>query len=208
MKHDSQPANCAHYPIVRLVRDVMAAKGLNRRDLGHRLGYSNAGSAFRFLDKCLYEGESSGAFFNQRLARALDLDVAVVVKAFEDTREQIMDEIHARLRTEFHPHLWIDPEHWWPSQVFVVAFCGINRFRYIALPENITTLPCEQQQTIVRQCILERQKEWNGTAGPFGKIAGYQYRFAYDDYWRVTLEGEFKDLIHERPHLYGHHLRV
>jgi hypothetical protein len=194
------------YPIIELIQNTMSEKGLTRKQICHNMGYSKMGKAFEHFDNCLNNGCCGDFVFQERLAKALEVDMNIIKRAIEATmkikskekkKEEKEKEDLARLK--FKPHLWVLPERSVPSPIFVVCFMGEATFRFASLPDGIANMSMEKQKEIVKETIQTHFKEKNGLAGPFGKVLQYQYRITYDSHWLVSTDGEFIKLVENEP---------
>ena len=195
------------YPLGRLVLAWAHMRGLTRKDLGHRLGYSTPVKAFRRLDDCLDRNSASRALLT-RLAALLDVPVPILVdgqRAGELLDESQVREAAAecdrRSRASFEPHLWREHERRWATSTFTVVHSGgPSRWKRIPLPTGITDLDFEEQGLVVRQVIADDvQAPREGENGLWGKTVSYLYRANYDVSIRFSTDGRIIGFLPDRP---------
>ena len=185
------------YPLGRLVLALAHVRGLTRKDLGHRLGYSTPVKAFRRLDDCLDRNRAGRALLT-RLASLLDIPMTIL----EDGQRagELLDEGQAqeaiveddqRRRASFEPHLWREHERRWATSTFTVVHGGgPSQWKRIPLPTGITGLDLEEQCVVVRQVIAaDVQAPREGEKGLWGETVSYLYRVTYDVSIRFSTDG-------------------
>ncbi|MFH1530444.1 MAG: hypothetical protein ABIK09_06900 [Pseudomonadota bacterium] len=182
-------------------------RGLTRKDLGHRLGYSNPVKAFRRLDECL-DHNSVDRKLLTRLALLLDIPVPILEDGQRagmllDERQAREDaaECDRRSRASFEPHLWREHERRWATSTFTVVHAGgPSRWKRIPLPTGITGLDFEEQGLIVRQVIADDvQEPWERENGLWGETVSYLYRVTYDVSIRFSTDGRIIGFLSGRP---------
>ena len=183
--------------IAELITKRMGELGYTRRDVAARMGYSDRGKAFRVFDACFQNGRHGGPVFRERLAVALQVTGQQLDEAFEEVRfAQYVLQAKA-LAATFTPHLWAEAENTRPSSIMVVALCGERRFREAQLSADVNARPLEEQKGLVAEAARAFIGSMHGCAGPFGRITGFQYRYAYGHYWRTSVDGEFIEQVHK-----------
>jgi len=191
-------------PLATFIALRMEELGYTRSDVAARMGYSDRGKAFRVFDACLLRGRADDPIFRERLAAALKvtsqqlneaLKQAYLKWAERQAEEQLTVEISQQ--ASFIPHLWAEAERKVPSPIFVVAMCGERRFRETPLPPDLNERSFEQQKALVVAAALAFRRSMNGCAGPFGRITGFEYRYAYGHCWKISVDGEFKEQVHK-----------
>ncbi len=192
-------------PLGQFILAKAQEAGLSRRDIVPRLGYPNLNKSYRRFDQVIH-----GNIYNhellERIAQVLGVDYAEIDAARQATLCEIREEQHqqeadyeARCRAEFRPHLWVIHERSVPSPIFVVAFCGVDRFLRADLPEGIVNLSRPEQLRVIKEVAQSHYKEKEGSAIPFGKILGYLYRYTYDASLKLTIEGEVVGEVQGAP---------
>ena len=179
------------------VRKKMEQKNLSRRDVVDRMAYRNRSKAFKLLDAVLFQGRpGDNRFFDEQLCGALEIDPVEYSQACEADRVQKQRECDAEMRAVFHPHLWAVTER--PIPEFSLSLMmGEFFFRGERLPDDIASRPMEEQQSLVRAAVSGHLASRKALGGPFGKTLSYLYRFTYDDYYEVDLDGNIGDLCHK-----------
>ena len=131
------------YPISRFVTHRAKALGLSRADLACRLGYQDTSNAHKALAEVLTTG-TVPRHMQKHLAKALELDEAMVEAVLELTIRQRQDGWRARLlvweqqyAAEFQPHLRTETERIVPEPIFIAALGGSARLRFVELPPEI-----------------------------------------------------------------------
>lgn len=185
------------YEISRLIKESISQSKELKRELVLQLGYRNLNKGYRRLNALLEKGECP-EFIKENLPKALNIDKELVAIAFQVTKKQKAKEVElARKRREeyerkhFKPHVWIEHERKYPSgaSFWFVAFIGIDKFKMIALPENINEMDWEIQESKVKERILEHHKHCSDDA-IFGRVKGYTYCQTYDDSFLFSIDGK------------------
>ncbi len=195
------------YPLGRLVLALAHARGLTRKDLGHRLGYCTPGKAFRRLDDCLDRNGASRALLT-RLAALLDVPVSILEdgqragELLDERQSREADaECDRRSRASFEPHIWREHERRWATSTSTVVHGGgPSRWKRVPLPTGITDLDFEEQSVVVRQVIADDvQAPREGEKGLWGETVSYLYRVTYDVSIRFSTAGRIIGFLPEAP---------
>ena len=191
------------YAISRLIHDVISSSKHCKRNIVLSLGYQNINKGYRRLNNLIETGECPMSL-KDMLPKALNVDEELVNTAFKLTAQQKAKEAELdRKRTEeyerksFVPHIWIENELEYPSgaKFWYVAFLGIDKFKVLPLPEGISEMDWETEQSAVKKRILQHQKGINGDDAIFGRVTGYTYHQTYDDSFLFSVDGKF---LHRR----------
>ena len=186
------------YEISKLVNEVISQSKKLKREVVLKLGYRNMNKGYRCLNALLETGECP-EFIKERLPQALNIDKELVDGAFEVTRQQIAKETELAIkrkeeyeRKHFKPHLWIEHERKYPqgASFWYVVFIGIHHFKVLPLPENINDMDWELQESLVKERILQHQKDCNSNDVISGSVTGYTYCQTYDNSFLFSVDGK------------------
>ena len=186
------------YAISRLINDVISSSKHCKRNIVLSLGYQNINKGYRRLNNLIETGECPMSL-KDMLPKALNVDEELVNTAFKLTAQQKAKEAKLdRKRTEeyerksFVPHIWIENELEYPSgaKFWYVAFLGIDKFKVLPLPENINDMDWELQESLVKERILQHQKDCNSNDVIFGRVTGYTYCQTYDNSFLFSIDGK------------------
>jgi hypothetical protein len=118
----------------------------------------------------------------RRVARLLELDLEQL------SGEKEFDSEEEYLRFTFVPCLMRVPERTTPSQIFPIAFAGIDRFLKVdAYPQLLNATP-EALNKKIRQEILRDHEKHVTTF--FGATIGYAFYYAYGEARAYSTVGE------------------
>jgi len=186
------------YAISRLINDVISSSKHCKRNIVLSLGYQNINKGYRRLNNLIETGECPMSL-KDMLPKALNIDKGLIVQAFFLTAQEKAKEAEiARQRKEeyeranFKPNLWIEHEDEYPTgaKFWYVAFLGINKFKVLPLPENINDMDWELQESLVKERILQHQKDCNSNDVIFGRVTGYTYCQTYDNSFLFSIDGK------------------
>jgi len=201
------------YAISKLINEVISSSKERKREVILRLDYKNLHKGYRRLNNLIETGECPMSL-KDMLPKALNVDEELIDGAFKLTAQQKAKEAELdRKRTEeyerksFVPHIWIENELEYPSgaKFWYVAFLGIDKFKVLPLPENINDMDWELQESLVKERILQHQKDCNSNDAIFGRVTGYTYRQTYDDSFLFSIDGKLLQRRTEKldkPELY------
>jgi len=191
------------YEISKLVNEVISQSKELKREVVLKLGYRNMNKGYRRFNILLETGECPMSL-KDMLPKALNVDEELVNTAFKLTAQQKAKEAELdRKRTEeyerksFVPHIWIENELEYLSgaSFWFVAFVGLDALKRLSLSENINDMDWELQKSLVKERILQHQKEVDITDVLFGKVRSYTYCQTYDDSFLFSVDGKF---LHRR----------
>ena len=175
------------YSIQRFTLETMKQKGFSRSEIVRKLGYRNTGKGFRRLDEFIRQGEMN-SFILENLSRALDESPEVILEKLRETEQEIICERNEasaarekKERGEFTPYLFCRTERRIPSQIFVFAMLGIERYRKITLGKDFNSLPPQVQGRIIRSSIRESLEQHDGQIPTLGMITGFVLVRNYDE---------------------------
>lgn len=134
-----------------------------------------------------------GTGFDEALARTKH-------KRACDAREKAKVQ-ELRARRAFTPHLWVIHERSIPSPIFVVAFFGIDTFKRVPIPAEVTAQPSLGPQLVVLARILTANLEDRAyLCSPFGRPTQVLFRDTYDHSYVFDVEQRrFTHELHEAP---------
>lgn len=196
------------YEISRLIKEVLSNSKERKRQVVRNLGYKNLNKGYRRLYDLLEEGICPDSS-REKLPKALNIEKELIDQAFLLTAQEKAREAElARQRREeydrkcFVPHIWMENEDERPTgaKFWFIVFVGIDKFKVLTLPEYINKLSWTRQQTLVKERILQHQKESKGEYVIFGKVAGYIYKQTYDDSFVFSVDGNFLGKNTPKPH--------
>lgn len=185
---------------------------LRKSDIVRAMGYSNINGGMRRLNAVM-EGKISDRVFMEKLRGALGEavdDFKLIVNATHKENNEVIKrrivenkrratEQELVNRANFKPYMHINHERSCPSPIFVVACTGVERWKHLPLPEEITSLSEIEQLLHIKNVIQEHQASPVKDKGPFGNVAGYDFRRTYDEYIKFDLQGDMQDVCSDRP---------
>lgn len=117
-----------------------------------------------------------------------------------DAREKAKVQ-ELRARRAFTPHLWVIHERSIPSPIFVVAYFGIDTFKRVPIPAEVTSLPSLGAQLVVLAQVLTTNLEDRAyLCSPFGRPTQVLFRDTYDHSYVFDVEQRrFTHELHEAP---------
>jgi len=186
------------YAISKLINEVISQSKEAKRNVVLKLGYKNINKGYRRLNALIETGVCP-LFLKEKLPKALNLDKELIDQAFVlIAQEKAKEAEEARQRREeyerkhFKPHLWIEHERKYPqgASFWYVVFIGIHHFKALPLPENINDMDWELQESLVKERILQHQKDCNSDDAIFGRVTGYTYCQTYDDSFLFSVDGK------------------
>jgi hypothetical protein len=190
-------------PLAYLIQTRMRDLGLERQDLGSRLGYHNplkaAGRVDALCNGHLTSAKSQGAL--RRLPEAIDVAPELVEQAVAATKERFAAqereaEEQRRLaceqddrewRAAFKPHGVIQTERTMPSQITICGLTGGAGPR-LMIPFDVSKGPI----TFIRQAISalpRRHEDGRRYVMFFGQALGVIINYSPDHAVRCDLEG-------------------
>ena len=161
-------------PLARQIQKSLESKYETKLTIVKRLGYKNQNKGLRRLEQFINTGECS-ELFKEKLAQVLELDSRIIQNASNNLKfRQSMDEESKRLRN-FQPHLWIIHELEKPPLgcICIVGLLGLEYFKKILLPGDISIRSWSAQFKFVRDKIKEHQQKEVVDTKIFGDVSGY-----------------------------------
>ena len=131
--------------IARLIRKRTQDLGITRGELARRMGYANIAKGCRRIDQVCHGQVETAVKLRDALVRGLEVDIAVVDKAIEGTRTEMIAAQDKAYRESFKPHAVILTERNIPSQITFYAMTGGARHRIIPMKEGSSPETIEQQ---------------------------------------------------------------
>lgn len=167
------------YAISRLISGVISDQQMPLSTLAERLGFSNIKHGVKEISHAIFDCTFSAEFLDA-LPQALGVDPALVEEAIAETRREIEDEARryqewkqAREASLFRPCIEVHHSYKRPTPCLP---CDYSGYKFLKLPEEISSRPWSEQLEMVRNRIREHYDPQRGT--PFGYITGYSYRHA------------------------------
>lgn len=178
-------------PLIGLIQQHMRSRGVDRRELGHRLAEGgNPAKAFRRLDQLL-RGERFRPEVIQRVANALQIPTEQLAVA-QEANESLETEKRAvtnRTRMEETmkrrgPHLWgLLPAGYHPSLITVL---GAEFFLLVRLPDEVARLSHYEMIREVGEAVREHYKQHRRC-----RLVGYDYRRSLHEVFRFDVNGGY-----------------
>jgi len=176
-------------PIHALIYSVMKGKGVARLTLVKSLGYRNVNRGLRRIDDLLLSGTGRKALL-AKIAEVLGIDQEQIDKALDETRELLRKEREYSERKKFRPYIYVQHASQRPCSITIVAFVGVDQFKFILVPWEITALPLQQQVESVSTLVREHYQGKGTRCTMFGEITGYIYRYSFDEGISFSVHGE------------------
>jgi hypothetical protein len=173
-------------PIETLITNRLRELGLGRAEFARRTGFKNEAKALRRLVELLQGETRSTRGLIEVLPRALDIPLATVNQAIEDTRTFIAEEAEAAWRAAFVPHAVIETERRIPSPIFAAALIGVDTL--LGIEFDLT----RGEGSFVGQSLdglKARRKKWGNHIPTFGAVRGFTVNYAPDRATRHGLDG-------------------
>ena len=167
------------YPLSALIERRLDALGISRADLVRGLSYANFNKGDRRLGDILNGDMRMAAILREKLAIALELDVAVVDQAIAETRAAIRDEEDRCYRASFKSHAVILTERTIPRPIFAAAFIGVDRLLRIDFEEGSSPVTFADQ-------VLRQLPEG---VPCFGRVTGFVVNFSPDHAVQFDRDG-------------------
>ncbi len=187
------------YKISELILRYTSRSKEDKLNIVKKLGYKNLNKGFRRLDTLIQTGQCPDSL-RKKLPTALGLEPSVIQKAYELTLNQLEEEEEKARRDReeyerrtFRPHIWVKHELEYPplGSICIVGFLGIENWKVITLPEDISGLQWSEQCKTVREKIREHQSQEYVDTGLFRKVIEYIYRKTYDKSFLFSTNGNF-----------------
>jgi len=201
------------YKISELILRYTSRSKEDKLNIVKKLGYKNLNKGFRRLDNLIQTGQCPDSL-RKKLPTALGLEPSVIQKAYELTLNQLAEEEEKARRDResyerrmFQPHLWIKHEREYPpvGSICIVGFLGIENWKVITLPEDISGLQWSEQLKALREKIREHQSQEYVDTSIFRKVIGYIYRKTYDKSFLFSTNGNFLEIYSpkvRKPEIY------
>ncbi|MDP8268590.1 MAG: hypothetical protein P9L97_07685 [Candidatus Tenebribacter davisii] len=164
--------------ISELITNRMKKLNLSKKEVVVRMGYSNITKGLRNLGNFLEGGFLAGDQYI-RLAKALEVDESMVVKAMIETHEQEENRKKEQERKAFKPHICAMCELGIPSPIFIGIMTHHSRFVYFE--ESFLDLTYSDQLMLVQKSILRHFERFDGSISGFRNIIHYVLRRFYDE---------------------------
>jgi len=176
-------------PIHALIYSIMKEKGVTRFSLVKQLGYRNITKGLRRVDSLMPYGIGQKELL-MRIAEVLGIDQEQIDKALDETKKLLRKERDASERKSFKPYIYIQYSSQRPRSITIVALVGVDQFKFIPVPWEITALPLQQQIEAVSNQVKQHYREKGGRGTMFGEITGYIYRYRFDAGMSFSVNGE------------------
>ncbi|WP_425416501.1 hypothetical protein [Oricola indica] len=158
------------YPLSALIERRLDELCIRRADLVRRMGYANVNKGMRRFGDIMNGDMRMAAILREKLAMALEVDIAIVDEAIAETRAAVQDEADRRYRASFKPHAVILTERTIPSPIFAAAFVGVDRLLRIDFDEGSSPV------TFVKQVVRQLPEG----VPAFGLVTGFVVNYSPD----------------------------
>ncbi len=174
--------------IKKLIENYLQENKLRKVDIIRTMPYKNEAKALRRLQNLLDNNQYDERFLTL-LSAATAIDMTIIKQAIKNSETIRRKKQKQEMRERFAPHIWLLHENERPSSLLPLMVAGIKRYKYIELPDGIKSLSLWEQIERVKEIFYDYYEENKNKYSPFGQITGYCYFYAFEEYVKLSING-------------------
>lgn len=164
------------YILQEYVKRIMNERNMSVADVALAIGYKNVSKGSRKVSDFL-NGDFTNRLIAENLKRFMQVSDEDMRHLIDDTARQ-MEEEKKKL---FRPFLYAKTKLRIPSQIFVCAMLGSERYKVIYLPEGFSRMDYVSKAKVIKNTVRDSMQRFNGIIPTFGEILYYVLRADYDE---------------------------